>query len=153
MDSNNPYMAPREDVRNNAFMQNASGGIDASKGQRFANLIVDYIAVVFGSGLVGGIIGFVGALAGASEIVKPLAQILGFGMWLGYYILLEGTTGRTLGKLVTKTKVVDAGGGDVTLGQCVKRTLIRMVPFEPFSCLSDQGGWHDRWSNTRVVQL
>jgi uncharacterized RDD family membrane protein YckC len=153
MDSNNPYMAPREDVRNNAFVPSDAGGIDATKGQRFANLIVDYIAVVFGSALVGGIMGFLAAMGGAPEIIKPLAQVLGLAMWLGYYIILEGATGRTLGKLVTKTRVVDVGGGTPTMGQCVKRTLIRCIPFEPFSCLSDQGGWHDRWSGTRVVQL
>ncbi|MGB1497961.1 RDD family protein, partial [Alloalcanivorax venustensis] len=31
---------------------------------------------------------------------------------LAYYILVEGATGRTLGKLVTGTRVVNAAGGD-----------------------------------------
>ena len=32
-------------------------------------------------------------------------------------------------------------------------TLVRMVPFEPFSFLGSPHpvGWHDRWSGTRVV--
>ncbi|CAN0592803.1 unnamed protein product, partial [Laminaria digitata] len=34
------------------------------------------------------------------------------------------------------------------------RTAARFVPFEAFSFLGgDATGWHDRWSNTRVVRL
>lgn len=32
------------------------------------------------------------------------------------------------------------------------RTIIRLVPFEAFSFLNNNRGWHDRWTNTYVVK-
>jgi hypothetical protein len=36
--------------------------------------------------------------------------------------------------------------------QILGRTFSRFVPFEPFSFLGSGHGWHDRWSDTRVVR-
>jgi hypothetical protein len=48
---------------------------------------------------------------------------------------------------------VSVDGGIPTRGQIVKRSLIRLIPFEPFSFLFRKQaiGWHDKWSDTRVV--
>jgi uncharacterized RDD family membrane protein YckC len=70
---------------------------------------------------------------------------------VGYYFLCEATTGRTVGKLVSGTRVVTESGGKPTTLQILQRTLSRMVPFEPFSFFGPSTGWHDRWSKTRVV--
>ncbi|PWU03169.1 MAG: RDD family protein [Bacteroidetes bacterium] len=70
-----------------------------------------------------------------------------------YYFLCEWATGRTIGKIITGTKVVDASGEKPGLGTIVVRTLCRCVPFEPLSFFAGVRGWHDRWSDTYVVKV
>ncbi len=71
-----------------------------------------------------------------------------------YYFICELIWQRTLGKLLTKTLVIDENGNKPDLRTLIFRSLIRIVPFEAFSCLGDKNnsyGWHDRWTNTWVV--
>src|SRR5262249_49491659 len=68
-----------------------------------------------------------------------------------YYIALEAAFSRTLGKLVFRTKVVSESGGPPSIRQIILRTLCRLIPFEPLSCL-DERGWHDSIPRVRVVQ-
>jgi len=51
---------------------------------------------------------------------------------LGYFPLTEGIWGRSLGKLVTGTIVVDADGRPPGLTRAVVRTLLRLVEVNPF---------------------
>lgn len=44
-----------------------------------------------------------------------------------YYIVLEATTGKTVGKYIAKTKVVNAEGAKITWGQSIGRNLMRIV--------------------------
>lgn len=60
---------------------------------------------------------------------------------------------KTPGKFLTKTIVINEYGNKPELGQLILRSLIRIVPFEPFSCLDTNSyGWHDRWATTFVVK-
>jgi uncharacterized RDD family membrane protein YckC len=73
-----------------------------------------------------------------------------------YVVLMEGFAGgQTLGKLITRYRVVRCDGTPPSLKQIILRTLIRFVPFECLSVfLSDRKGmWHDRWSRTFVVKV
>ena len=70
-----------------------------------------------------------------------------------YYIGFEAVTGRTVGKLVTGTQVVNTNGALPTFGQVVGRSFVRLIPFEPFSFIFLDRGWHDHWSGTRVVRV
>jgi uncharacterized RDD family membrane protein YckC len=71
------------------------------------------------------------------------------------YIFCEHKWQRTPGKYFTKTIVIDEYGNKPDFRTIVLRSLIRIVPFEPFSCTGDKynysNGWHDRWSKTWVV--
>lgn len=69
-----------------------------------------------------------------------------------YYFVAESTTGMTVGKLLTQTKVVTQDGDKPTTRTFLFRTLWRLVPFEPFSWIT-YAGWHDRQTNTMVVSL
>lgn len=74
-------------------------------------------------------------------------------IYLLYYTGMESGIGRTVGKLVTGTRVVDAFGKKPTLATAIKRSLSRLVPFEGFSFLGGEPrGWHDRWTETFVVE-
>jgi uncharacterized RDD family membrane protein YckC len=70
----------------------------------------------------------------------------------GYYLLTEFLFQRTLGKLLTKTKVVTKNGGKPTFAQILGRTLSRSIPLEYLSYLISVNGVHDRLSGTSVVK-
>lgn len=74
-----------------------------------------------------------------------------FGVWFAYYIGFEIAAGKTLGKFITKTRVIRVDGGRPSAAQIIGRTFARLVPFEPFSFLV-RGNWHDAWSGTCVVR-
>ena len=119
---------------------------EASKLARFLTLIIDHFAMIV-------IIAFVGALIGLADQPKSFSwNVLGWAMYVLYYVVLEYLTGRTIGKLVVGTKVVGEHGRTITLPQILGRTLARYVPFEPLSFFLADRGWHDRWSRTVVVR-
>lgn len=68
-----------------------------------------------------------------------------------YYIVFEHFFQKTPGKFLTKCRVIDIYGNRPEAGTNILRNLIRWVPFEAFSCLFNERGWHDRWSDTFVV--
>ena len=51
---------------------------------------------------------------------------------LGYFTLWEGLAGRTLGKLISGTIVVDAEGNPPGLWRALVRTLLRLIEVNPF---------------------
>jgi len=69
-----------------------------------------------------------------------------------YYFVSEASTGLTVGKLITQTKVATQDGDKPTTYNIFIRSLWRIVPLEPVSWLSATG-WHDRQSNTMVVSI
>ncbi|MBL7864965.1 MAG: RDD family protein [Cyclobacteriaceae bacterium] len=134
---------------------------NASLGKRFANLIIDIIAYYIVVFILSFVIGFIMAFV-APEILDSIAEgetsfevyAFAYLVYFLYYFLMENTFGRTLGKLVTGTRVVDLHGNKPTSGAIFRRTISRFVPFEQFSFLgSTPTGWHDRWTDTLVVDL
>lgn len=123
-------------------------------GRRLANMVIDYagylgfsVISVFVIILVGGD----GLVAGIEDVPDV---VLGLPFYLGYYVICEALMQRTLGKLVTRTKVVSEDGGKPRFGQIMIRTLCRLIPFEAFSFLGNEAvGWHDKISKTRVVRV
>jgi uncharacterized RDD family membrane protein YckC len=129
----------------------------ASAGQRFLNYLIDFIAFYLLVSIVGIFIGLYYASSG--EVVNEngggfiaLTYAISFAIFLAYYTLLEGTKGKTLGKLITKTKVVREDGEPMNYGKAFVRTLCRLVPFEAFSGFSGTTMWHDSWTNTMTVK-
>ncbi len=122
----------------------------AGKGRRFLTFLIDYLVhylFAFAAGIVLALAGAGEALANMNRLQEFLFGVLIFG---GYYLFFEGLWGRTPGKLVMGTRVVDLQGGQPAFRDLVKRTLARLVPFEPFTFFGETG-FHDRASRTRVV--
>ncbi|MFT5822183.1 MAG: putative RDD family membrane protein YckC [Crocinitomix sp.] len=69
-----------------------------------------------------------------------------------YYPFFETVFGTTPGKILTGSIVRKEDGSRLKLMNAVNRTFIRMVPFEPLSFLGNSAGWHDKWTNTKVVK-
>ncbi len=120
----------------------------AGAGKRFLNYIIDVIvfyAILFVFGL------FIGALGGANLGMLEL-YLFTFLVMIGYYWIMESTTGKTVGKIITKTRVVDENFAKPSSGTIFLRTLCRFIPFEPFSMLgSDARGWHDSIMKVYVI--
>jgi uncharacterized RDD family membrane protein YckC len=69
------------------------------------------------------------------------------------YCLFEYKWQKTPGKFLTKTVVIDEYGNKPSLEVICIRSLVRILPFEAFSCLGDNSyGWHDKFSETWVVK-
>src|SRR6187397_805150 len=129
----NPYAAPRVDV---ALPEPSAADQElAGKGRRFANLILD----TFGYELVVFVLAFALSLSSRSlaEVIAAHSFLFAIAIMLVYYTGCETLFGRTLAKLVTGTRVVSETGEPAAFRQVFIRTLCRMVPFEPFSCLGD----------------
>lgn len=114
----------------------------ASKGQRFANLLIDSIILGVAQNIFAAVLGL-----GTFESIG-----IGLIVNLAYYTCMEGfADGRTVGKMVTGTRVVSTNSEPLTTGRIMLRTVCRWVPFEPFSMLFGDAPWHDTWTDTTVV--
>ena len=122
----------------------------ASLPQRIVNLAIDTVAQFV---LVIALSILMGVFVSEETLDAMPSLVLQLGVPLLYYVPLEQRYGRTLGKVVSRTRVDRMGGGRPGFGRAVARSLIRVVPFEPLSFVFAHRGWHDEWSGTRVVRL
>jgi len=71
-----------------------------------------------------------------------------------YYFLFEYLKGQTLGKMITKSKVVSVTGDrDYFFVQILGRTLMRFIPFDILSYLFSSRGLHDWISKTTIIKI
>jgi uncharacterized RDD family membrane protein YckC len=69
-----------------------------------------------------------------------------------YYYFFEYYTGKTIGKFLTKTRVLTDGGLKPSKKIIFIRTLCRFIPFEILSCFNERAhGWHNTLSKTIVI--
>ena len=148
----NPYAAP-SNSQHESHEPLPGVIVPAGQGARFLNLIIDYF-VQFGISFAFGVIVVViRGQAGVDFIDSTPVIVIGTTILLLYYFVCEATTSRTLGKLITGTKVVNANGGKASLGQIAGRTFARLIPFEAFSFLgTPTRGWHDSLPKTFVIK-
>ena len=124
--------------------------IQASKGKRFANFLIDYIIAILLTVVIFVIADFLHLNFVSTGLISNLFSLFLFAL---YYIICEGSLkGKTIGKLITKTRAVNIDGSRMDMSTVVKRSFSRVVPFEQFSFFgSEPTGWHDRWSDTMVI--
>jgi len=119
--------------------------VDADAGKRFLNLIIDIGVVIF-------LILVFNKILYHHSIFSYLGmfKILDIAVVFAYFYGLENSLGQTVGKMITKTKVVNLDGGKPTTQQMLVRTFSRVIPLEPVLLIG--GKWlHDSLSQTRVV--
>lgn len=139
---------------------NFGGNQNSSTGKRFANYILDVIFNLVFSMVIGSLLGIIFAVFNPSLLTmfdsdnKLLNYIYGFCVMFIYYLTSETLTGRTLAKLITRTKVVNEKGNFPSFKEVILRTLCRFIPFDALSFFSqDNLGWHDSLSKTKVVDI
>ena len=69
-----------------------------------------------------------------------------------YFILTENMFQKTLGKVITKTKVVNLDGEKPNFVEITVRTFSRLIPFDSISYLYCISGFHDKLSKTIVIK-
>lgn len=124
----------------------------ATKGIRFANFIIDYILLLFVMFMLGALLFVVGMESSLAIFDVPfVGNLVGILIYFIYIFVQEASfKGRSLGKFITGTQAVMLDGSEPTLNAIFIRSISRCVPFEVFSFFGTTG-WHDAWSNTRVV--
>ena len=83
------------------------------------------------------------------ELVGSILFLISF---IVYYVFMEYTFQKTIGKFLTKTIVVMQDGSKPLLSDILVRTLCRLIPLDQFSYLFTKNGFHDRLSRTTVVK-
>lgn len=162
---NNPYRAPRADVRAIARASDDSDVL-AGRGARLAAAIIDYLCVI--AAALPGLVGYVVADAkGAHGPATGLASMV-FIMGLGLLGLTQATyivrDGQTIGKKWMKIRIVDHRDGSVpswprVLGlRYVGNLALRQIPLYFFIDVvpilgKDQRCVHDYIAGTKVVEV
>ncbi len=127
--------------------------LPASRRARFINLSIDYAAQTMISFVFAVVVLVIGGEQGSTFLDEIPGFLIGVIILLTYYFVLESITSRTLGKLVTGTKVVNENGQPPTTTQIACRTFCRLIPFEAISFFNAQPrGLHDSIPKTFVVK-
>ncbi|MCH5714879.1 RDD family protein [Niabella hibiscisoli] len=141
-----------EEMQSNLFDENYEF-TPASTGKRFINYVIDFAAfyaLCYVSGILLAILA--PGLFTSENQTTFVSYLVAIVLILAYYTVLEGSTGKSLGKMLTGTKVVTEEGHKITYRDAFLRALSRLVPFEALSIFLGSGMWHDRWTQTRVVE-
>lgn len=127
--------------------------VRAGQGRRLVNLLIDYLAIFSMFFVLGIVMGLIGQAELLEKITDGLlGQVVFFIFSLAYYTVMEGLFGRTLGKMLTRTRVVTDEGTHPSFGTILKRSIWRFIPFDALSFLGNAYGWHDSRSDTMVVR-
>ena len=122
----------------------------ASSGLRFVNYLIDVIAGYLVAFLVAVLISI---FVPFDLAIYPMATIiLLVASFFAYYIAMEVVFQKTLGKFITRTKVVTVNGQKPKEQDIILRTLYRMIPFDHISFLFTKNGLHDNLSKTKVIK-
>lgn len=129
----------------------------ASTGQRFLNYLIDVIIFDIIIAIVK--VAFLYRITTlyvdytfTNVLLRLLISYIGFVVL--YFISESAFKGRTIGKFITGTKVINEDGTEPETRTYLLRSFSRIVPFEPFSALGNPcRPWHDKWTKTFVVDV
>lgn len=123
----------------------------ASSILRLVHLLVDSISYLVLFFIIAGTINLL--FTGTDQVILGfISFVLLISLYFAYYVVLEHRFGRTLGKMLTKTKVVKSNGEKPTSTDIFIRTLCRFIPFDQFSYIFTKNGFHDYLSKTMVIK-
>ena len=118
---------------------------------RFKTFLADTVIWLTLYIFLGGVLSLL--LEGVNELLQSLITLLGFfGSYIAYYFVMENSRQKTLGKFMTKTKVVMEDGSKPRPIDIFIRSLCRFITFDHLSFLFTKNGFHDRLSKTKVIK-
>jgi len=111
--------------------------------KRILNFVIDSIVITFSMYFI------FYTLSGLPNLLMALIILTYFG----YYIHLEHSYQKTIGKFITRTKVVNIYGQKAKLSQIVQRSFCRVFPFDPFTFFFPKKDmeFHDVFTQTKVI--
>ncbi|MEI6142836.1 MAG: tetratricopeptide repeat protein, partial [Mariniphaga sp.] len=117
---------------------------------RLLNFIIDMIFIYF---VISYGVGYALGYLGYGKYVLEHPYLFNIIVIFIPYFFFEYFFGKTLGKWLTGTRVVNSSGGKPTVWQILGRTASRFIPFESLTFLGKQKrGLHDTNSETYVVR-
>jgi uncharacterized RDD family membrane protein YckC len=123
---------------------------------RFINYIIDLIsfyAIIITLMLLIALTAYGSPIFQAIEKLDDLTDFVILHVLYGLYMLIvEGVfKGKTLGKLITGTRVIHERTDSFSWRDALRRGCMRMIPLEYFTaCVGSP--FHDQWTETRVVR-
>jgi len=135
-------------------IENANSNI-VSSGVRFINFLIDTTVCFIGAfvlGLIPVLIFDVADVGVEQGLIPILFNLFLLITYIAYYIIMENKYHKTIGKFVTKTKVVKMNGDAPTKSDITTRTFCRLIPFDRVSFFFTKNGIHDFLSKTKVVK-
>jgi len=123
-------------------------------GIRFLNLVIDsivwYVLIIIVFYFYGFFIATI-IPTNNSIIIAMINLIIVFGTFFTYHSIMEIKFQKTVGKFITKTKVVKLNGSKPENSDIISRTFCRLIPFDRISFLFMKSGIHDFLSKTKVI--
>ncbi len=120
--------------------------------KRSINLLLDNIAIQIISSLFSPLLDLINLPQGWNLLYVSLAIIIQLAIIFSYFVFLECTYVKTLGKIATQTRVVHNSGEPITYKQAALRTLCRLFPLDLITFFeSNPIGFHDEMSKTLVI--
>lgn len=129
---------------------------DAASELRFVNYIIDLVsfyAIVIGLFFLIALSAYGTKVFQALENMPDIFDFVLLHILYGIYMLLvEGAfKGKTLGKLITGTRVIHTRNAAFSWRDALHRGIMRMIPLEYFTaCVGSP--FHDQWTATRVIK-
>ena len=124
----------------------------ASAARRFWTYVVDLIIIWIGMFTLQIAYGVAFGIDSLEALNGPKWWGICIAFYFIYYVTFEVVSGRTLGKVLTGTRVVTTTGLALSIPTAIVRTLCRFLPFEPISFSLGETWWHDSLSRTQVVR-
>ena len=113
---------------------------------RLLNFIIDSILFF--------IIVIVFSLLFKNMVEKEHLKIFMIILYYSYYFIFEYFIGQTIGKMITKTKVVNINDDEKpNFIKIIIRTLSRLIPIDFLSYLFISNGIHDLLSKTKLKRV
>lgn len=116
----------------------------AGKVTRLLNFVIDGVVIAAITSLI-----MVLFNMGDQPFVLQLTFVFVF---IAYYALMEIKFQKTVGKFITKTKVITIDEQKPKAVLIIRRTVFRIIPFDQISYLFTINGFHDRFSGTTVIK-
>jgi len=118
-----------------------SVGQHAGLGSRIIAYLIDSvlagtligIVLVIPSFVLAGLTGAGGNSGAVGALLTLVMQLVGLVLFAGYFIVMEGLYGYTVGKKLLSIRVVGENGGDISMGASAIRNILRIVDSLPFA--------------------
>lgn len=122
---------------------------------RMINLIIDIFCIWIFGFLMGIVLGMFSVGFNFTDLWHNMENYILLPLYfLSYYVFFELSWSRSIGKIFTKSIVVDTSGRRPSFKQIIIRSFCRLIPIDPFTFFGKRStGWHDTISNTRVVTM